>query len=125
MFEEMRQEEVGRRDRMFEMFRHRLGDRIPLIRRENVKGFLQRRPVWLVRPLGVKVARKQAELMEMEASRFYARAASRTADVSTRELLNKLGGEERKHERTAGGPEERHLTQSARAREDESARKLF
>jgi len=27
-----------------------------------------------IRPLGVKVARKQAELMELEASRFYARA---------------------------------------------------
>src|SRR5437762_5555499 len=71
MFEEMRQEEVIHRDRLFEMFRQRFGDHIPLIRRENVKGFLTRRPVWLVRPLGVKVARKQAELMEMEASRFY------------------------------------------------------
>src|SRR6266480_1292118 len=95
------------------------------MRRENVKGFLQRRPVWLVRPLGVKVARKQAELMEMEASRFYARAASRTTDVSTRELLNKLGDEERKHERTAGELEEKHLTASAKATEDESHRKLF
>ncbi len=125
MFEEMREEEVGHRDRLFEMFRQRFGDRIPLIRRENVKGFLQRRPVWLVRPLGVKVARKQAELMEMEASRFYARAASRTTDVSTRELLNKLGDEERKHERTAGELEEKHLTASAKATEDESHRKLF
>src|SRR6267143_2593228 len=125
LFEEMREEEVGHRDRLFEMFRHRFGDRIPLIRRENVKGFLQRRPVWLVRPLGVKVARKQAEVMEMEASRFYARAASRTTDVSTRELLNKLADEERKHERTAGELEEKHLHASAKAKEDESHRKLF
>src|SRR5437660_11339526 len=125
MFEEMRQEEVGHRERLFELFRQRFGDHIPLIRRENVKGFLQRRPVWLVRPLGVKVARKQAELMEMEASRFYARAASRTTDVSTRELLNKLGDEERKHGRTAGELEEKHLTASAKATEDESHRKLF
>jgi erythrin-vacuolar iron transport family protein len=125
MFEEMRQEEVGHRDRLFEMFRQRFGDHIPLIRRENVKGFLQRKPVWLVRPLGVKVARKQAELMEMEASRFYARAAARTTDVSTRELLNKLGDEERKHERTAGELEEKHLTATAKAQEDESHRKLF
>ena len=55
MFEEMRQEEVGHRDRLFAMFRQRFGEHIPLIRRENVKGFLQRRPVWLVRPLGVNV----------------------------------------------------------------------
>jgi rubrerythrin len=125
MFEEMRQEEVGHRDRLFAMFRQRFGDHIPLIRRENVKGFLNRKPVWLVRPLGVKVARKQAELMELEASRFYARAASRTTDVSTRELLNKLADEERKHERTAGELEEKHLTASAKATEDESHRKLF
>src|SRR5262249_32411869 len=57
MFEEMRQEEVGHRDRLFEQFRARFGEHIPLIRRENVKGFLQRRPVWLVRPLGVNAAR--------------------------------------------------------------------
>src|SRR5438309_107005 len=60
MFEEMREEEVGHRDRLFAMFRQRFGDHIPLIRRENVKGFLTRKPVWLVRPLGVKVARRQA-----------------------------------------------------------------
>src|SRR3982074_9362 len=125
MFEEMREEEVVHRDRLFAMFRQRFGDHIPPIRRENVKGFLQRRPVWLVRPLGVKVARKQAELMEMEASRFYARAASRTTDASTRELLNKLGDEERKHSQTAGALEEKHLTENTRAAEDESHRKLF
>ena len=125
MFEEMRQEEVGHRDRLFAMFRQRFGDHIPLIRRENVKGFLQRRPVWLVRPLGVKVARKQAELMEMEATRFYARAASRTTDASTRELLNKLADEERKHTHAAGALEEKHLTETAKAKEDESHRKLF
>src|SRR3977135_4717838 len=63
--------------------------------------------------------------MEMEAGRFCSRAASRTTDVSTRELLNKLADEERKHERTAGELEEKHLTASAKAKEDESHRKLF
>ncbi len=125
MFEEMREEEVVHRDRLFAMFRQRFGEHIPLIRRENVKGFLQRKPVWLVRPHGVKVDRKQAELMELEATRFYARAASRTTDISTRELLNKLADEERKHTHTAGELEEKHLTASAKAQEDESHRKLF
>src|SRR5437660_4676477 len=125
MFEEMRQEAVGLRERLFAMFRQRFGAHIPLIRRDSVKGVLTRKPVWLVRPLGGKVARKQAELMELEASRFYARAASRTTDVSTRELLNKLEDEERKHERAAGELEEKHLHASAKAQEDESHRKLF
>ena len=125
MFEEMREEEVVHRDRLLAMFRQRFGDHIPLIRRENVKGFLQRRPVWLVRPLGVNVARKQAAVMEMEAGRFYAKAITRVTDVPTRELLNKLADEERKHQMTAGDLQEKHLTESAKAAEDKSHEKLF
>jgi len=125
MFEEMREEEVVHRDRLLAMFKVRFGDRIPLIRRENVKGFLTRRPTWLVRPLGVNVARRQAEVMELEAQRFYQRAVARTTDASTRELLNKLADEERKHTQTAGNLEAKHLTQSAKAQEDEAHRKLF
>ncbi|HXM95942.1 MAG TPA: ferritin family protein [Candidatus Dormibacteraeota bacterium] len=125
MFDEMREEEAVHRDRLMAMFRERFGDHIPLIRRENVKGFLQRRPSWLVRPLGVNVARKQARLMEMEAARFYSKAIGLVADASTRELLNKLADEERKHSATAGNLEEKHLTPDARAQEDESHRKLF
>ncbi len=125
MFEAMREEEVVHRDRLLAMFRQRFGERIPLIRRENVKGFLTRRPMWLVHPLGVNAARRQAELMELEAQRFYHRAIARTTDASTRELLNKLADEERKHTQTAGNLEEKHLTQSAKIQEDESNRKLF
>src|SRR5438270_13255563 len=44
MFEGMREEEAGHRDRLIDMFRQRFGDHIPLIRRENVKGFLRRNP---------------------------------------------------------------------------------
>jgi rubrerythrin len=125
MFEDMRQEEAVHRDRLIEMFRQRFGEHIPLIRRENVKGFLERRPVWLIRPLGVKVARKQAEVMELEAERFYHKAASRTSDASIRELLNQLADEERKHTRTAGELEEKHLTETAKAAEEASHKKLF
>jgi erythrin-vacuolar iron transport family protein len=125
MFEEMREEEAGHRDRLFTMFRARFGDYIPLIRRENVKGFLQRRPVWLLRPLGVKTARKQARVMEMEAVRFYQRAADRTSHAETRELLNKLADEERKHTAMAGALEEKILTEGAKEQEAESHKKLF
>src|SRR5437773_3701104 len=125
MFEEMRQEEVIHGDRLFALLRQRFGDHIPLIRRENVKGFLTRKPVRVDRLLCVKVARRQAELMELEASRFYAGAAGPTTDLSTRELLDKLADEERKHERAAGELEEKHLHATAKAQEEESHRKLF
>jgi len=125
MFEEMRVEEVGHRNRLYEEFRGRFGEHIPPIRREDVKGFLQRRPLWLVRPLGVNAARKHAQVMEMEAVRFYQRAASRVSHLGTRELLNKLADEERKHTETAGNLEEKHLTANAREAEDASHKKLF
>ncbi len=125
MFEEMRSEEAGHRDRLLAMFQHRFGDHIPPIRREDVRGFLQRRPVWMMRPLGVKVARRQAEIMEMEASRFYSRAASLATDVSLRELLNMLADEERKHQRAAGEYEEKLLTEKARSDEEQSHKRLF
>src|ERR1700680_3645511 len=125
MFEEMREEEVVHRDRLMAMFRERFGDRIPLIRRENVKGFLTRKPPWLTRQLGVNVARRQARVMEMEAARFYDKAVSRVSDAPIRDLLNKLADEERKHSAVAGDLEEKHLTENARAEEDESHRKLF
>lgn len=125
VFEEMRKEEANHRDRLLATFRERFGDHIPPIRRENVRGFLQRRPVWMMRPLGVKIARRQAEIMEMEASRFYARAASRTTDASLRELLNKLADEEREHTRAASAYEEKHLTEQAKSHEEESHKRLF
>jgi erythrin-vacuolar iron transport family protein len=125
MFEEMRTEESGHRDRLLALYKQRFGDHIPPIRREDVRGFLQRRPVWMMRPLGVKVARRQAEIMELEASRFYSRAASRTADVPMRELLNMLADEERKHSRAAGEYEEKHLTETARSEEEQSHKRLF
>src|SRR5258708_36334584 len=68
MFEEMRQEEVGHRDRLFAMFRQRFGDHIPLIRRGNAKGFLTRKPVWLVRAVGEEGAPEKAEIMGLERS---------------------------------------------------------
>src|SRR5260221_2133805 len=125
MFEEMRAEELGHRTGLHEEFRGRFGEHIPPIGREDVKGFLQRRPLWLVRPLGVNAARKHAQVMEMEAVRFYQRAASRVSHLGTRELLNKLADEERKHTETAGKDEEKHLTANAREAEDASHKKLF
>ena len=66
VFEEMQAEESRHRQRLIEMHQQRFGDHIPLIRRQDVKGFIERRPVWLVRPLGLNAVRKQVEIMELE-----------------------------------------------------------
>jgi len=100
-FNEMRAEEDGHRHRLLDLYRERFGDHVPLIRRQDVKGFVGRKPVWLVRPLGLAAARKQTALMEAETRRFYEAAARRTTDAGIRQLLGDLAEEERKHTETA------------------------
>src|SRR5262245_51399573 len=100
-FRQLRAEEDGHRHRLLDLYRQRFGEHVPLIRRQDVKGFVRRKPVWQVRPLGLAAVRKQAELMELETKRFYEAAARRATDAGIRQLLGDLAEEERKHERTA------------------------
>ncbi len=125
IFEEMQAEESEHRRSLIEMYRRRFGEHIPLIRRHDVKGFVQRRPVWLVRPLGVAAVRKQAETMELETRRFYERASRMVTDASTRKLLGDLAEVEGKHVARAGRLEETYLTPEASAQEETARRRLF
>src|SRR5207245_4062613 len=93
---EMRREEDGHRHRLLELYKGRFSDHVPLIRRQDVRGFVNRRPVWLVRPLGLKAVQKTAEGMELETKRFYEVAARGTPDAGIRQLLGDLAEEERK-----------------------------
>ena len=77
-FHRLRHDEDRHRHRLLDLYRSRFGEHVPLIRRENVRGFVRRRPVWLVRPLGLTAVQKQAEVMELETKRFYEAAARRT-----------------------------------------------
>jgi rubrerythrin len=104
-FRKMRIQEDGHRHRLLDLYRQRFGEHIPLIRRQDVKGFVRRRPVWLTRPLGLNAVRKQAETMELETRRFYEKSARRTTDAGIRQLLGDLAEEERQHERIAEGIE--------------------
>ena len=125
MFEEMQAEESGHRRSLIETYRQRFGEHIPLIRRQDVKGFVDRRPVWLIRPLRIDVVRKQAEIMELETRRFYERAMQRVTDASTRKLLGDLAEAERKHSALAESLETKHLTPETRAQEEAAQRRLF
>ncbi len=125
IFDEMQKEESGHRARLIDIYRQRFGEHIPLIRREDVKGFVQRRPVWRLRPLGLDVVRKQAEIMELETRRFYERAIERVSDASVRKLLGDLAATERQHYALAGSLEQQLLTPAARAAEDTAERRLF
>ena len=124
-FARMREEEDGHRHRLLTLYRQKFGEHIPLLRRQDVQGFVPRRPVWLVRPLGLAVVRKQAETMELETRRFYERAIQRVTDASARQLLGELAETEREHYALATTLEEALLTPDARAAEDNAQRQLF
>jgi len=125
IFEEMQGEESEHRASLIETYRQRFGEHIPLIRRHDIKGFVQRRPVWLVRPLGLNVVRRQAEIMELETRRFYERAIQQVSDASIRKLLGDLAEVERRHYAAAALLEEKHLSTAAREEEEAAHRRLF
>ena len=125
LFDAMREQEVGHRQRLTERYRERFGEHIPLIRRQDVRGIVKRRPIWLTRPLGIDAVRRLASTMEAETQQFYRRAAQRSTDVSTRKLLSDLADEERDHEVSAGRLERDLLTPDVKEEESVAARRLF
>jgi erythrin-vacuolar iron transport family protein len=124
MFDGMREEESGHRRRLIELYQLKFGEHIPLIRRNDVKGFVQRRPIWLS-PMRLDAVRKEAASLEVETRRFYEKAAARTEDASLRQLLNDLAQEERSHEHRAEEITKENLDPASRHEEDQANRKLF
>ena len=114
MFEGMAEEEEGHRHRLLDLYQQRFGSRLPPIRREDVKGFLRRRPIWLTRNLPLDTICKEAQNMEFQAARFYDRAIERTTDAGVRNLLGDLATAERGHETRASQLETGLLTDVAR-----------
>jgi len=124
MYDKMAQEEIGHRDMLLDLHRNKFGESLPLIRRQDVRGFVARRPIWLNRPLGLDAVRKFAEQMEYETARFYRRAAESAHDAATRDLLTQLAAAEDRHEKLAQelGAE---IAPGVRRAEDETARRMF
>src|SRR5918911_118051 len=122
---QLRAEEDGHRHRLIELFRRRFGEHIPLIRRQDVKGFVQRRPTWLVRPLGLNAVRRQIAEMELETKRFYAKAAEQATDAGVRQLLGDLAEEERKHQALAEELETERRASGAAEDEATTRKRLF
>jgi rubrerythrin len=125
MFEGMREEESGHRRRLIELFRQKFGEHIPLIRRQDVRGFVERPALWLIRPLRIEAVRKEASTMEVETRRFYEKAAARTQDAGVRQLLDDLINEEREHEERAMELDKEKLPANVKADEELAQRRLF
>src|SRR5216683_4962135 len=124
LFDDMGAEESEHRAMLIETYRARFGEHIPLIRREDVKGFAPRKSYWLARPLKIADVRKQAELMELETRQFYQKAIEQVTDAGIRKLLGDLEEIERKHQVAAEAMSE-SITSTVKKTEDEAQRRLF
>jgi rubrerythrin len=125
LFSAMSEEEDGHRHRLLDLYRAKFGDHIPLIRRQDVRGFVERRAIWLLRPLGIEKVREYAEIMEAESKRFYLRAARHSNDAAIRQLLGDLAAEERRHEARAEELESELVPAAVAKDEGEAQRRLF
>ncbi|HTJ89187.1 MAG TPA: ferritin family protein [Acidocella sp.] len=125
IFKAMAAEESEHRHRLLDMYQQKFGDHIPLIRRQDVRGFMSRKPVWQLPKPSIDDVRNLAESMEAETQRFYRLAASRATDVSIRKLLGDLAEAEQEHEHRADALSEENLPAHTRESEDAHARRLF
>lgn len=125
MFDEMVREEQTHKHKLLDLYRAKFGERMPYITRQDVRGFLKRKPIWLVDHLRIDAVRRQAAMMEMEAFNFYARAAERSQDVDVRKLLGDLALEESGHASRAESAEQKMVPASAKEAEDLASRRLF
>ena len=125
VFDDMAEEESEHRRQLIDAYISRFGGHIPLVRRQDVRGFVVRKPAWQIRPLGIDAIRRTARQMEIDAGRFYAEAAGRTTDAGIRRLLGDLATAELQHQYAANAIEQKHLPGEVRRSEDDDARRRF
>ncbi len=125
LFSQMADEESNHRHQLLEAYRSRFGEHVPLIRREDVRGFVRRPAFWLFPPLNPEKMRREAASMELETRRFYERAAAQTTDAGLRQLLGDLARVEGQHEEMAARIEEKQEAEGAVQREATAAKRLF
>lgn len=123
--DEMRGEENGHRHRLIDLYERKYGKEIPLIRRQDVSGFVQRPSTFTLRPLTVQDIRQRVDLMEAETQRFYDRAVEHVTDADLRQLLGDLAEEERRHEAIASQLAPDRQPVAEREAERQASRRLF
>jgi rubrerythrin len=125
VFTEMAAEESEHRHKLLDLYKEKFGNHIPLVRRQDVRGFLTRKAVWQLPKPSIADVRKLAESMEKETQNFYRLAASRATDPSIRKLLGDLAEAEAAHENRADELQAKNLTDKAVKSEDETAERAF
>jgi len=121
----MKAEEENHAERLRGSYIEHYGEHIPLVRRQDVKGFIHRKSLWLGKVLSVDQVRREVESMELDAMKFYAQASKRTPNPAVRQLLDELAAAEQQHEDLAGRLTDNFVKSGARAAEDEAQRRSF
>ena len=109
VFIEMAEEEHEHRRMLQELYVKKFGDHIPMIRRSEIADFIKLPPIWKTKNMGLEAMRKRAELMELEAYRFYKTSAEKSLDKDIAALLAELAQAEKGHENLAAKLGEKHL----------------
>ena len=125
MFESMAQVEATHHEALLRAYRQKYGPNVLPIRRTDVRGFVRRRPVWLIRNLPIDVIRSEVEVREAESAGFYQKAAQQAKDPDIRKLLTNLAAVEQGHEALAAGIEAQSIPKSERDKEDEVAKRMI
>lgn len=125
VFAGMAAEENEHRRWLIELYQRKFGEHIPLIRRQDVSGFVRHEPIWMIRPLGLDKVRAQAEAIETETRQFYRSALERTTDASIRKLLGDLIAAEDAHVSLAHTLGDRELTNDVKSVEAATERRAF
>ena len=125
MLQMMHDEEDEHRRRLIDLYQPKFGEHIPLIRRQEVRGFYSRKPLWLTRSLTVEMIRQEIESMEQQAENFYRTAASQMTDAGVRQLLDDLAAEEGRHYDKAEEMNEEQKSSGEREKENDSQKRKF
>jgi rubrerythrin len=125
VFSQLAEEENEHRRLLIDIFRQKFGNHIPLIRRQDVKGFVRHDPIWMVRPLGLAKVRQQAETIEKETRAFYRAALEQASDAEVRKLLGDLVAAEDVHINLAQRLSEQELASGRMAEEEHAEHRAF
>lgn len=101
-FRKMQKDEEDHKRRLTEMLLQRVKTP-PFIRRDDVMGFVERKPLPAAGEKPITWYERTALRMELETEMFYLRAAARADDPEVRMLLTELANVERQHEGEALG----------------------
>jgi rubrerythrin len=126
VFDGMRVEESGHRRRLIELSQKKFGDHIPLIRRQDVRGFVSRKPVWMIRPLRLELVRNAAASMEAETRQFYEKRGGPQPGRPHSPVARRSGaGRARRMSTAPAQLEADKLGGDVRMKEEEANRRLF